>query len=264
VFQGEPDRGPPVSLRGWLSDVYIPALLDENEKSLDALASRLGSRATVDDPIFGRSSGLPALARYVAEVSGWLKRNKATYTRLYFTTGADRDVTEGALALTFEDKTVELPIAVVAERRASREVELRVYYSARPIKGTFALRSPLVERNDEVTLPSPVPSHLEALRKGDVDAVLATFEADGSRREAGGVEQKKGAGLEESYRALLEQGGVEILRGGAADDGRTCALEYTLVKIRGKSVAPQAGLAVYERGDNGLLRALRNYDDLES
>jgi hypothetical protein len=264
VFEDEPDRGPPVSLRGWLSDVYFPALLDENAESLEALAQRLGPRATIDDPIFGRCVGLPALTRFIAEMASWLRQHKATYTRLYFTTGTDRDVTEGALTLTSDEKSVELPVAVVAERRRSREVELRLYYSAQPIKGTFALRSPLVERNDTASLPSPIDEHLEALRKGDVAAVLASFEADGSRREARGIEQKKGAGLEETYRALLAGGGVEILKGGTADDGRTCALEYTLVKVRGKSVPPQAGLAVYERGDSGLLRALRNYDDLES
>jgi hypothetical protein len=264
VFEEEPDRGPPTSLRGWLSDVFVPALLDETEGTLAALAQRLGSRATVDDPIFGRSSGLPALERYVAEMSKWLKDHKATFDRLYFTTGIDRDVTEGVLTLTVDEKSVELPIAIVAERRRSREVELRLYYTAQPIKGTFALRSPLVERMDDAKLPSPVENHIEALRKADLAGVMASFETDGSRREALGTEQKKGAGLEEAYKALFEAGGIELLKGGSADDGRTCALEYTLVKLRGKSVPPQAGLAVYERGDNGLLRMLRVYDDLES
>ena len=268
MFEEEPDRGPPTSLRGWLSDVYLPALLDEDQKSLTALALRLGSRATVDDPIFGRASGVPALDRYVEEVSAWLKTHKAKYTRLYFTTGIDRDVTEGTLALTFDDKTVDLPVAVVAERRRSREVELRVYYSTQPIKGTFAARSPLVQEDDEIALPDMVSAHIAALRKADIATLVAGFEADGTLREARGVEHAKTAGLEEFYKKLVAAGasnaGVEILKGGAADDGRTCALEYTLVKIHGKDVPPQAALAVYERGDSGLLRSLRIYDDLES
>ena len=58
---------------------------------------------------------------------------------------------------------------------------------------------------------------------------------------------------------------IEVVgQGATADDGRTCAFEYTLTKMNGRPVAPQAGLAVYERGDSGLLRALRVYDDLES
>jgi hypothetical protein len=49
VFEEQPDRGPPTSLRGWLSDVYLPVLLDEAEGSLAALTLRLGERAAVDD-----------------------------------------------------------------------------------------------------------------------------------------------------------------------------------------------------------------------
>ena len=269
--QEGPDRGPPTSLRGWLSDIYVPVLLDSDEQSLAALIGRLGGRATVDDPIFGRASGLPALEHYVTEMSKWFKTHKATYERRHFTTGVDRDVTEGVLGLAFESKTVELPIAVVAERRRSREIELRLYYSTQPIKGTSALRSPLVAEDAALVLPTGIEDHLAALAKGDVDALLAGFDADGSMREARGLEHSKAAGLREFYVKLLagagkpnEARGVEVLKCGSADDGRTCAFEYTLVKLGGRNVSPQAALAVYERGDSGLIRSLRVYDDLES
>jgi hypothetical protein len=32
--------------------------------------------------------------------------------------------------------------------------------------------------------------------------------------------------------------------------------------VHGKGVPPQAGLAVYERGESGLLRAARIYEDV--
>jgi hypothetical protein len=54
-----------------------------------------------------------------------------------------------------------------------------------------------------------------------------------------------------------------VLKGARADDGRTCALEYTVVRVHGKPVPPQAGLAVYERGESGLLHAVRVYEDVE-
>lgn len=264
MFEESSDRGPPTSLRGWLSDVYIPVLIDTDEASISALVQRLGGKATVDDPIFGRASGLPALDRYVADMSTWLKKHAATYTKLCLTTGIDRDVTEGTLGLTFESKTVELPIAIVAERRRSREVELRLYYSTQPIKGTQAVRSPLVAENAELVLPTPVSDHLDALKSGDVEKVLASFEVDGTMREARGLEHSKAIDLKAFYTKLLGGSGVVILKGGAADDGRTCALEYTLVRMAGRDVPPQAGLAVYERGDSGLIRSVRVYDDLES
>jgi len=268
MFDESPDRGPPVSLRGWLSDIYFPVLVDEDETSVAALLSRLGPKATLDDPIFGRSSGIKALERVLADLSAWLKRHKAAYVKTHFTTGVDRDVTEGSLRLTLESKTVELPVAVVAERRRSREVELRVYYSTQPIAGTQAGRSPLVPEDRAISLPSPVKDHVEALRAADVAGVIATFEADGLMREARGLRHENASGLQEFYAKLFAGApagkGVEFLAGGAADDGRTCALEYTLMRLCGKPVPPQAGLAVYERGDGGLLRSVRVYDDLET
>jgi hypothetical protein len=56
---------------------------------------------------------------------------------------------------------------------------------------------------------------------------------------------------------------MEILKGARADDGSSCALEYTVVRVHGKDVAPQAGLAVYERGESGLLRSVRVYQDVD-
>jgi hypothetical protein len=261
MFDDGPERGTPSSLRGWLSDVYLPALLDG---SVDALVKRLGGRATVDDPVFGRASGLPALERFLNDAAKWLSEHGATFTRLHFTTGADRDVTEGRLALRVDSRQVELPIAVVAERRRSREVELRLYYPTHPIKGTHALRSPLVGEDKELVLPAPVQEHVAALGKADVAAVVDTFETEGAVREAGGAEHAKKEDLKTFYERISGSGGVEVVMGGVADDGRTCALEFTLVKLRGKTVPPQAGLTVYERGDSGLLRSVRIYDDLES
>lgn len=42
-----------------------------------------------------------------------------------------------------------------------------------------------------------------------------------------------------------------------------CALEYNLVRWGGHHVTPQAGIAVYERGGDGLLAAARVYDDVQ-
>ena len=278
VFESS-NRGSPTSLRGWLSDIYVPVLLDDDEDSVLALAHRLGGKATVDDPIFGRTSGLPALERYVAEVSSWLKLHQAKYTKSVFTTGTDRDVTEGTLVLTFDAKSVELPIAVVAERRRSREVELRIYYSTQPIKGTKSVRSPLVPNDEALTLPPAVTDHIEALKRGDADAIVLGFEAEGKLRDARGHAHDKSSGLREFYAKLFDvaastppgvsaaaprRGGVEILKGRASDDGRNCAFEYTVIKMHGRDIAPQAGLAVYERGDSGLIRAVRIYDDVET
>jgi hypothetical protein len=127
------------------------------------------------------------------------------------------------------------------------------------------VRSPLLPKDDEVAVPPPVEAHLAALAKGNVDGVVASFEGGAALRDAAGTTHfKEDGGLEKYYRRLLGAvGGVEVLKGARADDGRTCALEYTVVRVHGRPVVPQAGLAVYERGDSGLLRAVRIYEDVE-
>jgi hypothetical protein len=260
--QDHGERGTPSSLRGPLSDVYLGALASSQPEQL---CRRLGDRATVDDPIFGRTSGMPALARWLEEASTWLSKREAVFDRFAFTTGADRDVSEGALSLTFEGRRVSVPVAVVCERRKEREVELRVYYSVKPIKGMHAVRSPLLPQDDEAAVPPPVVAHLEALAKGDVKALVESFEPNGTLRDPQGSTYAREDGtLKAFYEKLFAGGpGIEVLKGARADDGRTCALEYTVVRVRGKTVPPQAGLGVYERGESGLLRAVRVYEDVD-
>ncbi|HEX4447382.1 MAG TPA: hypothetical protein VH044_11625 [Polyangiaceae bacterium] len=248
----------------------MPALVSAQA---DQLVRRLGDRATVDDPIFGRSTGMPALARYLEEVAAWLGKHEGAFDQVAFVTGSDRDVTEGLLSLTFEGRRVKVPVAIVAQRRPEREVEVRLYYSTKPIKGTRAVRSPLLPKDDEVAVPVQVAAQLEALSRADIAAVLASFEEGATLRDAAGETHVKtdGGG---SLRAFYERmcgptsgggggRGIELLKGARADDGRICALEYTVVRVHGKNVPPQAGLAVYERGETGLLRSVRIYEDVE-
>jgi hypothetical protein len=269
MSESDSDRGPPSALRGWLSDIYFPALLEVSmpDKALESLAGRLGAKATVDDPFHGRASG-HEVAEHLKRMADWLARHSASYVRVAFTTGTDRDVAEGALALTFESKTVAVPVAVVAERRRSREVELRVYFATQPLAGEKKKRAPLVRADAELPLPVPISDFVAALAKGDTKAIVGSFEHDGALRDARGVQhgRKEGA-LLAFFEGLVGGGasgaGLELERGGAVDDGRTCALEYTLVRARGRETEPKPGLMVFERGNSGLLSAVRVYGDLE-
>src|ERR1700691_6254822 len=112
-MEESPEREAPSSLRGWLSEVYFPALV---ASQADQLALRLGDRATVDDPIFGRTNGMPALERYLEEVAVWMAKREGAFEKVAFTVGSDRDVTEGTLSLTFDGRRVSVPVAIVAER----------------------------------------------------------------------------------------------------------------------------------------------------
>ncbi len=261
------DRGAPSNIRGWLSEVYMPALLSSDR---DQLARRLGDRSTLDDPLFGRTSGVPAVSHRLEEIAAWLAKNDGAFEKVSFLMGSDRDITEGTLTVTVEGQRVGVPVAVVAEKRPERAVELRVYYATKPMRAQAVVRSPLLPRDDGVIVPPPVAMHLDALARGDLNAVVASFEHAATVRAPDGQEYAKLDGespLRSYYETLCSgaagQGtGTLVLKNARADDGRACALEYTVVRVRGQEVPPQAGFAVFERGENGLLRAVRIYGDI--
>lgn len=243
----EDGRGAPSTLKGRLADVYVPALVGG---ALDGLSKRLGNRATVDDPLYGRASSLASLEPMMAKAAAWFKERSATYRHVYSTTGVDRDVCEGVLALTIDGTPRELPIAVVAERRRLREIELRIYYAADGAKG----RAPLVGGSSRAALPTIVSTVLDALAKGDVETAVASFEENARGVDPPGTWHHKRDGAMASW--LGELGALELTVGGVADDGRACCVEGTIAKGGGEG-APV--LFSFERGDSGLFRELRAY-----
>jgi hypothetical protein len=58
-------------------------------------------------------------------------------------------------------------------------------------------------------------------------------------------------------------GGLGLEHANVADDGVACALEYTVVSWGRRTLPPQAGLTVHERGESGLIRSTRIYDDVD-
>ena len=105
-----------------------------------------------------------------------------------------------------------------------------------------------------------------ALAAGDVDAIVAAFEPDGYAREpAGGQHVHRGPdGLRAFYELLFSNGGgIPLEHCALIDDGRACALEYNVVRWGTTQLPPQAGVAVYVRGESGKLAAARIYDDVE-
>ena len=253
----------------------MPALVSAQAEQL---VRRLGDRATVDDPIFGRTTGMPALARYLEEVAAWLNKHDGAFDKVAFVTGSDRDVTEGTLSLTFEGRRVQVPVAVVAERRPEREVEMRLYYSTKPIKGTRAVRSPLLAARRRGRGPGAGRRAARSLSRADIGARPRQLRGGRHAARRGGRDARQGGRRRAASRVLREalrlgtddgkggarRPGIEVLKGARADDGRICALEYTVVRVRGKNVPPQAGLAVYERGETGLLHAVRIYEDIDT
>ena len=111
-----------------------------------------------------------------------------------------------------------------------------------------------------------VAEHQRALAAGDADAIVAAFEPDGYARESGGAEHfNQGPhGLRAFYEGMFSHGGgIAQEHCAIVSDGRVCALEYNVVGWGRDQLLPQAGLAVYVRGQSGKLAAVRVYDDVE-
>jgi hypothetical protein len=111
-----------------------------------------------------------------------------------------------------------------------------------------------------------VAEHQRALAAGDVDAIVAAFEPDGYAREPAGADQvhRGPDGLRAFYGRMFSHGGGtghELCA--IVGDERACALEYNVVRWGSAQLLPQAGVAVYVRGQSGTLAAVRVYDDVE-
>ena len=238
------ERGASSTLKGRLADVYVPALV---EGALQALSRRLGNRATIDDPLFGRASTLssidPMLERFAAHFKD------ATYRQVAAATGVDRDVAEGLLVKDGQ----ETPIAIVAERRRLREIELRVYYASGQAERKS--RQPLLEASD-ASVPQVVHHVLDALKKGAVERVLAAFEESSRFVDPNGKSWQKRDG---SMGNWVSDVGTRFNFSpcGAADDGRNCCVEAVIT--RKPAGDPEPAALTFERGDSGLLRELRFY-----
>ena len=221
---------------------------------LDALVESFAGEPELHHPIQGRVRGRRAFEDYVAGTAAWFRERNVS-------------VEEVVLHLDGDGGRIDLPVAVVADHAdGARLDELRIYYSSWPLFGRHAIRPPLLQRDPEARESDVVGDYQRALAAGDVDAVLAAFEPDAYAREpAGSRYVHRGTdGLRAFYGHLFSNGGgIPLEHCAVADDGRACALEYNVVRWGRTDLPPQAGVAVYVRGESGRLAAARIYDDAD-
>ena len=143
-------------------------------------------------------------------------------------------------------------------------VVFRTYCSQWPVLGHREIRPPILPAAP-VHPDDVVGRHLAALAAGDTDAIVATFSPDGYFREPLGFhETHRGpAELRSFYdRMFSAGGGLDLQPCCMTDDGVRCAVEFNWVRWGRHDMPPQAGISVYERGPDGLLAAVRTYQDV--
>ena len=232
----------------------------------DPLVESFAGEPEVHDPLRGRIKGVAAFRAFVTETSSWLEHHHATVDDVEHVILERRGFEEVVLHLDTDRGTVDLPVAVVAERQPDGRIdEVRVYFTTHPITGRHTHRPPLLQPDPDLPVSEAMATYLQALAAGDVDRAVAALEPDGYAREASGRHVHRGPdGLRDFYARLFSQGGGVLLETCVLiDDGKACALEYNVVRWGTTELSPQAGLGVFMAGRGGRLAAVRLYDDID-
>ncbi len=223
-------------------------------------------RVVVFDPRVGEIRSHRRLRHWIAENHSWLAARHARVEHVASTCADGRAVLELLAHLSDDDgQEMGWPVAVVAESPDELSVVFRTYCSQWPVERQRPLRPAILPPGD--AHPGDVIARYQAaLDAGDADAIVKTFAPNGYYREPIGPHSvhRGTAELRSFFAERLNGGGIGLQHCAVTDDGIRCALEYNCVRWHGDDLTPQAGLAIYERTPDGVLAAVRVYDDVES
>lgn len=244
-------------------DRYLPLLAEGDTDGVRALFAGMPHIDAPRTPPVGPAG----LAPFVSGTREWLARLGADVRFVARTLTSPREVLELELDVTVDGRRTVLPMALVADLgHDGTLVSLRVYHSTWPLTGRHEVRPPILPCRGRLEAPDIVGRYQSALAAGDLDKTLTCFEADGYAREpAGGEWTHRGReDLRDFYVSLLSSGGIPLKHCTITDDGIRCGIEYVADRWGATELPPQAGVAVYERGDSvDHLSAARIYDDIE-
>ena len=242
---------------------YVAAL---NRGDTRDLETAWPVQVVVHDPHAGEVRGHRNLGQFVKASKSFLAEHHARTETVASTVAADRAVVEVMGHVQVDGRELAWPVAIVAESRDDRSVEFRSYFSLSPFEGRRLARAPILQPG--AAHPGDVVGrYLAALDAGDIEAAVSDFTRDGYYREPTGPPfVHRGPDQLRSYfsRCFSAGGGITLQHCAVTDDGVRCALEYNCVRWGSHDLAPQAGIAVFERAPDGLLAAARAYDDVDA
>jgi hypothetical protein len=241
---------------------YLTALVKGDTHRLETVWP---GEVVVYDPHAGEIRGHKRLRQFVRHSQSLLAERHARTETVAATVAGYRAVVEVLAHLTVDGREQSWPVAVVAESPDDRSVVFRSYFSRSAVEGRRHLRPPILRPGGSP--PGDVVGRYQgALGAGDIEAVVSTFAPNGYYQEPIGPPfVHLGARELRSFfsRCFSAGGGIGLEHCAVTDDGVRCALEYNCVRWGTFDLPPQAGVGIFERGPNGLLRAVRIYDDVD-
>jgi hypothetical protein len=241
---------------------YLAAL---NRGSARDLETTWPGEVVIYDPHAGEVRGHRHVRQFVSRNLSWLASLHARTETVACTVVGDRAVVELLAHVDHGGRELAWPVAVVAESPDDRSVVFRTYCSQWPLDELRPVRPPILPSGNDH--PGDVVGRYQAgLAAGDTEAVVAAFAADGYFRGPFGPRYAHHGTAElRSFfaRCFSTGGGISLEHCAVTDDGVRCALEYNCVRWGSSDLPPQAGLSVHERGPDGLLAAVRVYDDVQ-
>jgi SnoaL-like domain len=249
---------------------YFTAL---NQSDTHLLEDVWPGEVVIYDPRAGEVRGHKQLRHFVGRNQSWLAGRNARVETVATTSAGGRAVVEllahlsddGPADRADDGRELAWPVAVVAESPDDLSIVFRTYCSQWPVAGRREIRAAVLEPA-ATHAGDVVGRYHDALDAGDVEAVVDAFAPDGYFREPIGphATHRGTAELRTLFTTWFSAGGgIGLEQCVQTDDGVRCALEYNCVRWGTRALQPQAGLGVYERGTDGLLAAVRVYDDVE-
>ncbi|AKB36720.1 hypothetical protein MSSAC_2130 [Methanosarcina siciliae C2J] len=243
-----------------LKDFFILLQKEDTEKLLSIFVGE----PVIDTPMEGRITGREEFISFVGRQHQWLKGHDVGQQFVEITVSVQRVCVELLLYLQHDTRSMDLPVAIVADLDGDKVSAIRIYHSMWPLTGRHRVRKPLLEPAKGLEEPDFVKQYMQALDSGDAATIVNLFEDDGYAREPSSSEYTHSgrSGLNNFYSTILKDGGISLKHCTATFDGKRAVIEYIAAGWGKTELPPQAGVAVYELGKNWKMHAARIYDDV--
>ena len=195
----------------------------------DPLVESCAGEPELHDPVRGRIKGADAFRAFVSETSAWLRHHHAVVEDVEHVVLSLHGFEEVVLHVEVDRGTIDLPVAVVADRTSDGRIkEVRVYFTHEPLTGRHLSRPPLLQSDSAMLVPDSIAASLHA-----------------------------------HYGPLASRGDVTLEPCALVDGANACALEFNVVGSGAMWAPRRAGIGVFVGDENGGLATARVYDEID-